>query len=168
MSWRTVWGKKRMDKLADCMEKGAMGMNFEYVSTGHLPLAYRLKELPVFFSDERCLETIQMVLDESGRFRDFPGITEDERWTKELTGKVFPDVRFEAQFYRLDDGSCLVEWLIQPDGWYWMDDDGYGFNGDSSIMLYSVVDNRGVFTEKFELFSIAQTCYCHDYDDVVK
>lgn len=142
-------------------------MNFEYLCTGYLPLSYRLKDLYVFFSNEQCLGTIQKVLDESGKFRNFPGITRDERWTDKLRGTVLPDIRYGAEFYLLNENSCLLIWLIQPNGWYWVDEDGFGFNGDSSIMLYSVVDNRGVFAKKFELFSIDQTIYCHDFDDII-
>lgn len=54
--------------------------------------------------------------------------------------------------------------LIQPSGWYWVDDDGFGFCGDSSITLYSVINKNGELEKKFEIFSINQTRYCNDYD----
>lgn len=143
-------------------------MSFEYVNTGHLPLAYRLNNLEVFFSDERCLKIIQTVLDENGQIKQFPGITEDEQWTSKQRVGICPDVRYEAQFYFLDDNTYLMLWLVQPSGWYWVDEDGFGFSGDSSITLYSLVDKEGNFARKFELFSIDQTRYCHKYDDILR
>lgn len=139
-------------------------MRFAYVKTGHAPPAFRLRDLAVFFSDERCLEIIRSVLDEKGSIRDFPGIVEDERWERKQRVGIPPDVRYEAQFYALEDQTYLMKWMIQPSGWEWVDDDGFGFPGDSSIMLYSVIDGSGSFTKKFELFSIDGTRYCHDFD----
>ena len=58
--------------------------------------------------------------------------------------------------------------MIQPSGWYWVDEDGFGFTGDSSITLYSVVDKDGGFTREFELYSIDKTVYCHEYDSCIE
>ena len=130
---------------------------------GNPNLPYRLAELPVFFSDLSCLDIIEATLDDTGKIKKFPGIMEDERWKrKHRIGQCY-DVRFEASFYAMDDQKYLMLWLIQPSGWEWVDDDGFGFSGDSSIMLYSIIDNRGNL-KKFELFSIDGVRYCHDYD----
>lgn len=127
-------------------------------------LPYRLKHLPVFFRDESCLDVIRAVLEEDGTIRNFPGIVRDERWAgKHRLGQCY-DVRFEAQFYPIDKGNFLMVWMIQPSGWHWADSDGFGFSGDSIIQLYSVVDGAGNFLHKFQLFSIDQERYCHDFD----
>ncbi|MBO5373431.1 MAG: hypothetical protein J6A75_12070 [Lachnospiraceae bacterium] len=104
------------------------------------------------------------MIDEDGCIRNFPGLIEDKRWIEKRRVGTFPDVRYEAQFYTLEKHEYLMLWLIQPDGWYWIDDDGFGFSGDSSIMLYSVMDVSGNFMKKFEIFSIDNTRFCHEFD----
>lgn len=143
-------------------------MSYTYMDINNPTHPYRLQDMAVFFSDLGCLEVIQKVLDENGKIRNFPGIAEDERWKRQHRIGQCYDVRFEAQFYSMPQGEYLMLWLIQPSGWYWADDDGFGFNGDSSIMLYSVVDQNGTFTKEFELFSIDCVRYCHDFDEYVK
>ncbi|MBQ8559709.1 MAG: hypothetical protein IJ439_07010 [Tyzzerella sp.] len=139
-------------------------MSYTYISINNPIHPYRLEDMDVFFSDRGCLKIIQKTLDEEGKIRNFPGIIKDERWErKHRLGQCY-DVRFEAQFYSLENEEYLMLWLIQPSGWYWMDDDGFGFSDDSSIMLYSVINKTGDFTKKFELFSIDQTRYCHEFD----
>ncbi len=142
-------------------------MSYTYIKTGHSPLEFKLKDLQVFFSSESCLKIIETVIDENGEIKNFPGIIEDDRWISKRRVRTFPDVRYEAQFFDLGDKKHLMLWLIQPSGWHWVDDDGFGFSGDSSIMLYSLVDKNGEFLKKFELFSIDGNRYCHDFDETV-
>ncbi len=140
-------------------------MDLEYMNTGHAPTAFRLIKLPVFFSDESCLDIIEKVLDEKGAIINFPGYFDDERWkTKQKIG-LFQDVRHEAQFHNMNNGTYLMLWLTQPSGWNWIDDDGFGFSGDSSIMLYSVLDENGNFLKQFKLFSIDHERCTHDFDE---
>lgn len=139
-------------------------MSFTYMETGSTPTAYRAHELPVFLSHERCMPIVERVLDEKGNIIGFPGVVEDERWKSKQRVGLCPDVRYEAQFHALDGQEFLMLWLVQPSGWHWVDSDGFGFSGDSLIMLWSVLDGEGNFKKKFELFSIDQTRYCHQFD----
>jgi len=140
-------------------------MNDLYVITKNQKTPYCLTELNVLFRDLSCLQPISAVLDQKGNILNFPGIVQDERWVgKHRIGQCY-DVRFEAQFYSLKDDEFLMLWLIQPNGWHWVDEDGFGFTGDSEITLYSVLTKNGEFTRKFELFRIDKTVFCHDYDD---
>lgn len=82
-------------------------------------------------------------------------------------GQCF-DMRFEAQFYSLEEGKNLMRWMIQPDGWYWADDDGFGCTTDKSITMYAVIGNNGEFIGPFTLFSIGNERVCHDYDACVR
>lgn len=139
-------------------------MNYEYINIKNLRHPYRLKDSEVFFNDLSCMDIIKAVLDEKGNIKNFPGIIIDERWeSKHRIGQCY-DVRFEAQFLAMENVEYLMLWMIQPSGWYWVDDDGFGFNGDSSITLYSIIDKNGNFLKKFQLFSINRYIYCHDYD----
>lgn len=139
-------------------------MSYTYMSINNPAHPYRLQNMEVFFSDLSCLEIIKKTLDEEGKIRNFPGIIKDERWAqKHRIGQCY-DVRFEAQFHALENDAYLMLWLIQPSGWHWMDSDGFGFSGDSSIMLYSVIRSNGEFAKEFELFSIDNTRYCHEFD----
>ncbi|MBP1581306.1 MAG: hypothetical protein J6A26_02755 [Oscillospiraceae bacterium] len=139
-----------------------MSYLYQYIQTPSHP--YRMQDLNVFFSGLNCLEIIKAVLDEAGNIKNFPGITKDERWEKKHRLGQCYDVRFEAEFHALEQERFLMLWTIQPSGWHWMDSDGFGFSGDSHIMLYSIIDKQGAFEKPFELFSIDQTRYCHEFD----
>ncbi len=138
-------------------------MSYTYMNIKDSVYPYRLQNMEVFFSDLSCLDIIKSVLDEKGQIKKFPGLVKDKRWEDiHRIGQCY-DVRFEAKFYHMDD-EFLMLWMIQPSGWYWVDGDGFGFNGDQSITLYSLIDSKGNFTRKFELFSINNTRYCNDFD----
>ncbi len=129
--------------------------------------AYKLLCLPVFFQDRKALDFIKKTIDEHGQFIHFPGIEEREEWLKEQRVKIFHDVHYEAQFFLLNDNECLVIWLMQPDGMYWMDDDGFGMEDDLPIYFYGVVDKTGHFLDQFKLYQIDKTIYNHDYDYIL-
>lgn len=139
-------------------------MAFAYMNTGHVPSFFRLEELPVFFGDLQCLEVIEAVLEEDGRIKNFPGILEEESWLKKKRVALFPDVRYEAQFFPLEKGGYLMKWMIQPSGWYWADEYGFGRTSDESIVLYSILDAAGNFKQEFRLFSIGGRCYQPEFE----
>ncbi|MBE6038430.1 MAG: hypothetical protein E7218_04425 [Anaerofustis stercorihominis] len=141
-------------------------MSYGYVSLQSSFYDFRLKDMDVFFSDMKCLDIIKAVLDENGNIKNFPGITEDERWQNKMNVRLFYDVRYEACFISLDDGTFLMKWIVQPNGWYWVDEDGFGFSGDSQITLYCIIDENGNFTKKFELYSIDNTLYADEYAEM--
>ncbi len=143
-------------------------MGFEYFKTKYFPYPFKLNDMQVFFHDEKSIDVIRKVLDENGKIINFPGYVEDKRWLSEMNVGFFPDVRYEAQFYSIKDGKYLMLWLIQPNGAYWADEYGFGRTDDSSIMLYSVVNENGEFEKAFELFKINREKYCNDYDEYVK
>lgn len=51
-----------------------------------------------------------------------------------------------------------VSWQINPDGRYFMDEDGYGMTDDEEITIYSYVDRAGKPLVKFR--------YVKDYDEL--
>ncbi len=120
---------------------------------------YKVNELPIFFYSTDCFDVIQKVIDEKGNILNFPGIIEDERVEKERRVNLFHDVRYEASFKRIDHNTYLMDWLIQPDGMYWMDEDGFGIEDDKCISLYTIIDENGNFLKPFELFQIGKAKY---------
>ena len=142
-------------------------MSFAYHKTSSPSIPFKLDTLPVFFRNETCLDVIEAVLDEKGNIRNFPGIIEDERWTKEQQLIIKEEVAFEAKFYPLDNDRYLMLWLVQPCGTYWMDRDGFGIEDDLSIELYSIVNKHGEFEKPFELYSIDYEPYCPDFEQYV-
>jgi len=128
---------------------------------------FKLKDFPVFFNDKKCLKVIEKIIDQKGKILNFPGIFEDDHILKEKRIGQIADVRFEAQLFLLSDSQYLMLWLIQPNGFYWMDDDGFGMTNDASIVVYTLVNDNGIFEGPFKLFSINHERYCLDFDDIV-
>ena len=138
-------------------------MSYTYTNIDNSVYPYRLKHMEVFFSDLSCLNIIKSVLDENGQIKNFPGIEKDKRWEDKHRICQCYDVRFEALIYHMDNDEYLMLWMIQPSGWYWADEHGFGHNDHQSITLYSLIDSNGNFTKKFELFSVGQTRYCNEF-----
>jgi hypothetical protein len=47
------------------------------------------------------------------------------------------------------DNVGLVEWQLNPDGYYFMDEDGFGMTNDKEIPLYGCIDRAGRVLVKF-------------------
>lgn len=48
------------------------------------------------------------------------------------------------------NGIAEVSWQINPDGYYYMDEDGFGMTDDEEITIYSYVDRAGKPLVKFQ------------------
>ena len=48
------------------------------------------------------------------------------------------------------DGVARVDWQLNPDGRYYMDDDGYGMTADEEIEIYGFIDTKGNVLVKFK------------------
>lgn len=53
-----------------------------------------------------------------------------------------------GRFYK---GAAWVEWQINPDGYYYMDDDGFGMTNDVEVNLYGQINTKGEVVRKFSL-----------------
>lgn len=97
----------------------------------------------------------KVIVNNKGRFENFPGIIQG-KWTSYIEGKFDFDsgnICFRTSFERWEDGyRCL--WEIQPDGRYWADEDGYGAENDSEIILYADPDGNGMFLSPFRIYEI--------------
>ena len=47
---------------------------------------------------------------------------------------------YPSFFYQFEDGISEVRWQLNPDGRYWMDNDGYGMTDDEEINIYGMMD----------------------------
>lgn len=97
-------------------------------------------------------ELIRKMTDETGRFLDFPGVEHGE-WEKDLKFPFEPvtDFPFYISKKFKDNELAELEWMVQPDGRYWEDEDGYGAGDDVKIILYASFDRTGKFVTPFHV-----------------
>ena len=126
-------------------------------SQSYYPPAYPQQESPgVVFTDPATREQRE-ILDARGRFVDFPGI---DRTGLEADAEVLdrmqahPVVRYRAEFSRFGRDSYLICWMIQPDGRYWADENGFGGTSDPEICLYALLDREGNYRGPFRRYKV--------------
>lgn len=61
--------------------------------------------------------------------------------------------RFPTSIKKYEDGVAQVDWMINPDGMYYADSDGYGVTNDDEIELYGFIDHRGHVVVKFRFIN---------------
>lgn len=88
------------------------------------------------------------IINNSGVIQKFPGFQGND-WRKDLQFPSDHKVRFSFSVYGFSDGFALVSWTLQPDGRYFEDEDGFGAENCEEIVLYSKIDENGLFTEPF-------------------
>lgn len=49
------------------------------------------------------------------------------------------------------NGVARVRWQINPDGFYWMDEDGFGMTSDIEVEIYGYINKDGKVVGKFRL-----------------
>ena len=112
----------------------------------------------VYFVDEnRGIR--KKLTDTQGHILNFPGIIREDFWVKEVAPNYLkPCVGFRSSFEKREDGWIFL-WQVQPDGWYWADEDGFGAEKDLEVILYTSVDLNGNFTGPFRIYSLGNTSY---------
>lgn len=86
-----------------------------------------------------------------GEIQNFPGF-KDRSWESRLEIPMgSQQVNFVFWIYPYQNGRASVRWLIQPDGRYFADEDGFGMEPYDEIEVYSALDEEGNFTEPFGL-----------------
>lgn len=68
------------------------------------------------------------------------------------------DAVFPTFIHKYKKGVAEVSWQINPDGRYYMDEDGFGMTNDKEITIYSFVDRSGSPLVKFR--------YIHDISEL--
>lgn len=89
------------------------------------------------------------IVNGNGFIEKFPGIEKGD-WIKELEYPLDRQTRFRFWIYDYRDGKASVEWMLQPDGRYFADEEGFGAEECEEITLYSYIDTNGIFTEPFK------------------
>lgn len=91
------------------------------------------------------------IINQAGYIQNFPGF-KDRSWEKRLDVPSCAErVMFAFWIFPYQNGKALVRWLIQPDGRYFEDEDGYGAEHCDEIEMYSALNEDGQFTEPFAL-----------------
>ena len=83
---------------------------------------------------------------------------EDIEWRtlKELPEDVQNNARTQFAMYPtfvegFSNGVARVRWQINPDGRYWMGDDGFGMTSDVEVEIYGYINKEGKVVGKFRL-----------------
>lgn len=89
----------------------------------------------------------------------FRTITSDDIAWDTLTNiseEIFERVKRLSAHYptfirKYQNGVAEVSWQINPDGQYFMDEDGFGMTDDKEIEIYGFIDRRGKVLVKFQM-----------------
>lgn len=104
----------------------------------------------------------RLLVDSGGNIQDFPGIVEEDFWTREVSPHALkPRIHFRTSFEERENGWIML-WQIQPDGRYWADDDGFGMEDEEEVTLYTYVDRNGQFTGPFRIYRVGWHPYTLD------
>lgn len=108
---------------------------------GYHPVNIVLKN----YKDKKCNYAIT---DDFGNFVNFPGAIKGN-WENELDGAFYATVQYTFSVSKFVNGISYVIWLVQPDGMYSADEDGFGAEDYSEIRLYSMMNTKGEFLIPF-------------------
>lgn len=100
------------------------------------------KQCAYVFMDEN--EHLQQVSATDIDWTALDGLPEDAIRRAKTCFAHFPT--FIRSFH---NGVAMVDWQINPDGQYYMDEDGYGMTPDEEITLYGYIDRTGKVVGRF-------------------
>lgn len=60
------------------------------------------------------------------------------------------DAHFPTLVRAFHDGIAEVSWQVNPDGMYYMDEDGFGMSDDDEVELIGSIDRQGNVVSKFQ------------------
>ncbi|MBQ9311273.1 MAG: hypothetical protein IJ222_10505 [Bacteroidales bacterium] len=110
---------------------------------------------PRFLLDHRSKEAIEF-LDRKERFIRFSEEDVDWESIRDVPADAYSRAKdgnagFPTIVCRFEDGIAEVRWQINPDGYYYMDEDGYGMTDDEEIELVGAIDRTGKIVKRFTL-----------------
>ena len=91
---------------------------------------------------------IEEITDKYGYFFEFPGVVPGP-WQDELVYGLEEAMEFVFSAGQMENGRFRLGWMVQPDGRYYADEDGFGAEDDEEIWLYAYLDEQGKFLTKF-------------------
>ncbi len=91
-------------------------------------------------------ETLQTVTDEDIDWESIKGLPQDVIGVAKRHSFHYP-----GHIYKYTNGVAEVDWQLQPDGRYYMDEDGFGMTSDNEINIYGAIDRKGKVVRKFSL-----------------
>ena len=110
---------------------------------------------PRFLLDNKTQEAFEF-LDMNEHFVKFP--ENDVEWStlRDVPGDAWGRARTGNATYpthvgKFENGIAKVWWQINPDGRYFMDEDGYGMTDDEEIELVGAIDRTGKVVKKYRL-----------------
>lgn len=59
------------------------------------------------------------------------------------------DAHFPTRICTFENGVAEVCWELNPDGRYYMDDDGYGMTSDKEVKIFGYINRKGLVLAKF-------------------
>lgn len=131
------------------------------VTFGMHPHRSATEDSSVFFVDEsRGIR--KMIVDSRGNIQNFPGIKKEDFWVRDVAPNYLkPQIRFRSSFETRDCGWIFL-WQLQPDGWYWADEDGFGGEDDPEVILYTFLDRQGNFSGPFQIYQFGSRGFAMD------
>lgn len=156
--------KKQQDKPAPTQQNSSAEEAVYLTATvtyGMHPYRRPDEDSSVYYVDEhRGIR--KMIIDPHGHIQNFPGFVKEEFWVKQVHHNYLkPQVCFRSSFEKRDRGWIFL-WQLQPDGWYWADEDGFGAENDSEVVLYTYLDRNGDFVAPFRIYQLDRRGYSLD------
>lgn len=59
------------------------------------------------------------------------------------------NAHFPTRVRKYENGVAQVSWQLNPDGMYYMDEDGFGMTDDEEVEIYGFIDRKGKAVVKF-------------------
>lgn len=113
---------------------------WEYWKPRYL-MDHRTKCAYEFMNREQCLVTVKL---DDIDWDSFTNVDKDAvRRAKEL------DFHFPSFVLKYQNDVAQVRWQLNPDGMYYMDEDGYGMTDDVEVNIYGFIDRKGKVLSKF-------------------
>ena len=94
-----------------------------------------------FMNKDQNLVTVTLEDIDWKSLKDLP---EDAQMTAKALSFHFPSF-----IRRFENGVAQVSWQLNPDGRYYMDEDGFGMTDDEEVVIYGFIDTEGKVIVKF-------------------